>query len=180
MSWLPPSSTCAIRAASSSAPSAKKLERSLATYCHTAHGVACASGSDALLLALMACDIGPGDEVIMPSYTFFATASAAWRLGAKPVFVNIEPTTFNLNPRLIEERITPATKAIVPVHLYGQCADMRRLPRSLNVTGWRSSKTRLKPSAPSSPAAVLAVGASPAASASTRPRTSAALAMAGC
>jgi dTDP-4-amino-4,6-dideoxygalactose transaminase len=108
-------------------PDCEQLEQALAHYCQVPHAVACASGSDALLLALMANEIGPGDEVLMPSYTFFATASAASRLGAKPVFVDIEPTTFNLNPRLLESLITPATKAIIPVHLYGQCADMRAI-----------------------------------------------------
>ena len=108
-------------------PDCERLEQALATYCQVPHGVGCASGSDALLLALMAYNVGPGDEVVMPSYTFFATASAAWRLGAKPVFVDIEPTTFNINPRLVEAAITPATKAIMPVHLYGQCADMRAI-----------------------------------------------------
>jgi dTDP-4-amino-4,6-dideoxygalactose transaminase len=105
-------------------PDCEQLEKSLAAYCQVRHAVACASGSDALLLALMAYAIGPGDEVLMPSYTFFATASAAWRLGAKPVFVDIEPSTFNLDPALLESLITPATKAIIPVHLYGQCAAM--------------------------------------------------------
>lgn len=108
-------------------PDCEVLERSLADYCQVPHGVACASGSDALLLALMAYGIGAGDEVLMPSYTFFATASAAWRLGAKPVFVDIEPTTFNLDVRQLEARITPATKAILPVHLFGQCADMEAI-----------------------------------------------------
>jgi dTDP-4-amino-4,6-dideoxygalactose transaminase len=108
-------------------PDCDKLEADLAAYCHAPHGVACASGSDALLLALMACDIGPGDEVLMPSYTFFATASAAWRLGAKPVFVDIDPVTFNLDPALVENLITNRTKAIIPVHLFGQCADMNAL-----------------------------------------------------
>ncbi|MEX0679384.1 MAG: DegT/DnrJ/EryC1/StrS family aminotransferase [Pirellulales bacterium] len=105
-------------------PDCDELERSLATYCQVPHAVACASGSDALLLALMACGVGPGDHVLMPSYTFFATASAAWRLAARPVFVDIDPASFNLDASLIEALITPRTKAIIPVHLFGQCADM--------------------------------------------------------
>ncbi|HEY2893251.1 MAG TPA: DegT/DnrJ/EryC1/StrS family aminotransferase [Pirellulales bacterium] len=105
-------------------PDCEALEKSLAGYCQAPHGVACASGSDALLLALMAYGVGPGDEVLMPSYTFFATASAAWRLGAKPVFVDIDPATFNIDPRLLERHITKKTKAILPVHLFGQCAEM--------------------------------------------------------
>ncbi|HZL90223.1 MAG TPA: DegT/DnrJ/EryC1/StrS family aminotransferase [Pirellulaceae bacterium] len=101
-----------------------QLEHEIARLCGTEHAVACASGSDALLLALMALDIGEGDEVIVPSFTFFATASAVWRLNARPVFVDIDPATFNLDPQCVEEAITPATKAIIPVHLFGQCADM--------------------------------------------------------
>jgi dTDP-4-amino-4,6-dideoxygalactose transaminase len=105
-------------------PDVAQLEKSVAQICGTEHAVACASGSDALLLALMALDIGEGDEVIVPSFTFFATASAVWRLGARPVFVDIDPQTLNLDPTLIEEAITPLTRAIIPVHLFGQCADM--------------------------------------------------------
>lgn len=105
-------------------PDVQQLEKSVAQQCGSQHAVACASGSDALLLALMALDIGEGDEVIVPSFTFFATASAVWRLNARPVFVDIDARTFNIDPARIEDAITPATKAIIPVHLFGQCADM--------------------------------------------------------
>jgi len=105
-------------------PDVKKLEEEIAGISGARHAIGCASGSDALLLALMALEVGAGDEVIVPSFTFFATASAAWRLGAKPVFVDIDRATFNLDAQKIEAAITPATKAIVAVHLFGQCADM--------------------------------------------------------
>lgn len=105
-------------------PDVQQLEKSIAERCEAEHAIACASGSDALLLALMALDIGDYDEVIVPSFTFFATASAVVRLGATPVFVDIEPATFNLDPACVKAAITSRTKAIIPVHLFGQCADM--------------------------------------------------------
>lgn len=108
-------------------PDCTELESEFARLCGVPHAIGCASGSDALLLALMALDIGPGDEVIVPSFTFFATVSAPWRLGAKPVFVDIDPETFNLDPAAVAAAITPATKAIIPVHLFGQCAAMAEL-----------------------------------------------------
>ncbi len=108
-------------------PECEQLERAIAQYCHAPQAIGCASGSDALLLALMAADIGPGAEVLLPSYTFFATAGAVWRLGAKPVFVDIDPITFNIDPADAARKVTRATKAIIPVHLFGQCADMEAL-----------------------------------------------------
>src|SRR4029079_2725517 len=88
------------------------------------YGIGCASGSDALLLVLLALGVGPGDEVIVPSFTFFATASAVWRLGAKPVFADIVPETFNLDPADVVYKITSDTMAIMPMHLFCQCAAM--------------------------------------------------------
>lgn len=108
-------------------PAVRELETHIARRCGVDHAVGCASGSDAILLALMALGIGPGDEVIVPSFTFFATAGCVARLGATPVFADIVPETFNLDAADVERRITPATRAIMPVHLFGQAADMNAL-----------------------------------------------------
>ncbi|MCL2006348.1 MAG: DegT/DnrJ/EryC1/StrS family aminotransferase [Planctomycetaceae bacterium] len=108
-------------------PEVKTLEQNLAQYSQAEYAIGCASGSDAILLALMALETGPGDEVLVPSFTFFATASAVSRLGAKPVFVDIEPESYNLDPNDVAQKATPRTKAIIPVHLFGQMADMDRL-----------------------------------------------------
>lgn len=108
-------------------PDCRTLEADIASRCQVPQAVSCASGSDALLLTMMSLEIGAGDEVILPSFTFFATASCVWRVGARPVFVDIDPVTFNLDPQQVEAAITRATKAIIPVHLFGQCAQMDQI-----------------------------------------------------
>ncbi|PWF22168.1 DegT/DnrJ/EryC1/StrS family aminotransferase [Corticimicrobacter populi] len=104
-------------------PEVAELEERLADYVGAKYCISCANGTDALQIAQMALGIGPGDEVITPGFTYIATAETVALLGAKPVYVDIDPRTYNLDPALLEAAITPRTKAIIPVSLYGQCAD---------------------------------------------------------
>lgn len=105
-------------------PEVSQLEAQIARVSQVQHAIGCASGSDALLLALMALDLEQGEEVIVPSFTFFATASCVWRLKCKIVFADIDPRTFNVSPQAVQACLTPRTRAIIPVHLFGQCAQI--------------------------------------------------------
>jgi len=105
-------------------PEVAGLESEVAAFVGAAHGIGASSGTDAILCALMAIGVGPGDEVIVPTFTFFSTAGCVSRLGAKPVFADIEPDTYNMDVSKLAKLITPKTKAIMPVHLFGACADM--------------------------------------------------------
>lgn len=116
-------------------PEIDALERELAALLGIRHAITVSSGTDAVLLALMAIGISPGDEVITPAYSFFATAGCVSRLGARPVFVDSDPDTFNLDPHAVEAAITPRTRAIVPVHLFGQAAEMDAIMRTAERAG---------------------------------------------
>lgn len=112
-----------------------KLEKSIAEYCGCAYAVGVSSGTDALLMALMSLNLKPGDEVILPDYSFFATAGVVARVGATPVFIDSDTVTFNIDPEGVRTKINARTKAIIPVHLYGQAADMDTIMEIANENG---------------------------------------------
>lgn len=105
-------------------PGVERFEQQVAQYTRSGHAIGCASGTDALILALAALDLGPGDQVLTSPFSFFASASCAYKVGARPVFADIEPESFNMDPERIEAAMTPTTRALMPVHLFGQCAEM--------------------------------------------------------
>src|SRR5947208_802074 len=108
-------------------PAVERFEKHFARYLGVGHCVGLNNGTSALHMALLACDIGPGDEVITTPHTWISTSWAISYVGAKPVYVDVDPATYNINPALIEAAVTPRTKAILPVHLYGQACDMNAL-----------------------------------------------------
>ena len=108
-------------------PEVKAFQKELANYLGVKHVITCGNGTDALQISMMALGLKPGDEVITPSYTYIATTEVIGLLGLKPVFVDCDPDTFNISPFAIEKAITPKTKAIVPVHLYGQACEMQAI-----------------------------------------------------
>ncbi len=116
-------------------PRVAAFEQELAAYCGARHALGVSSGTDALLVALMTLGIGRNHEVIVPAFTFFATAGCVARVGARPVFCDIDPQTFNLDVGQLEDKLTPRTKAVIPVHLYGQVADMRAILDTVNRHG---------------------------------------------
>ena len=118
-------------------PEVKDFEKEIAEYCDCRYAIGCASGSDALLLALMAFGVGHGDEVVTSPFTFFATVGSVVRLGAKPIFVDIDPETFNLDTDQLPSAITDRTKAVIPIHLFGQCAEMDAVNRESARVGAR-------------------------------------------
>jgi len=123
----------------------KRFEEEVAAYCGARYAVGVASGTDALHLALLGCGVGPGDEVITTPFTFFATAEAIIHCGARPVFVDIEPKTYNIDPQKIEIKITNKTKIILPVHLYGQPADVHPILELAEKYNLKVIKIALRP-----------------------------------
>ncbi|GAB6280613.1 MAG: DegT/DnrJ/EryC1/StrS family aminotransferase [Thermovirga sp.] len=116
-------------------PEVDGLEKDISSYLGVAHSIGCASGTDALLLALMALGVGPGDEVITTPYSFFATASCITRVGATPVFADVDPDTYNISPKEIIEKMTDKTKAVIPVHLFGQMSQMEKISEAISGSG---------------------------------------------